>query len=89
MTKQVDTFKWLAEEPEKILEAVQKAGIDVKNDEFLTMTQLADGYVFVFGALEQDGARTMVEKLIPGLVMPALDVLPDIYAPDEEGEDDD
>lgn len=87
MTKRVDTDTWLKKQANKAFDAAKKSGLDVGQDEFMTATPLANGYVFLFGVKDQDGDRTIVIKVIPGLVMPPEDVELDIYEPNDTEED--
>lgn len=90
MTERVDTDMWLKEQSNKAFDAVKRSGnIDVGQDDFMTATQLANGYVFFFGVEGHGSDRTVIVKVLPGLVMPPADVELDIYEPTDSEDDND
>ncbi|NVO88929.1 hypothetical protein HWN39_10610 [Lactobacillus rhamnosus] len=77
--KQTDTKKWIANQLKKAMEAAEEAGIDVKQDNFLTATALPNGMIAILGATNDDGSRTLQVNIIPGVVLPPENVDLDIF----------
>lgn len=87
MTKRVGTDEFMTAQMGKAMEALKQAGIDPKQERnFMTVTQLANGYVFLFGAETRSNKKTMIVTVAPGIVMPLEDVELDIFEADDEEE---
>ncbi|RND81505.1 hypothetical protein [Lacticaseibacillus paracasei] len=82
--KQVDTMDWVSKQLRKAIEVAKKSGINVNEDDFLSVTPLPNEMIAILGAEDEDGSRTTKISIVQGFVLPYEDVDLDIYEPHEE-----
>ena len=56
--KQVDTMDWVSKQLRKAIEVAKKSGINVNEDDFLSVTPLPNEMIAILGAEDEDGSRT-------------------------------
>lgn len=84
--KQVETMEWISEQLKKAIKVAKDKGLNVEEDDFLSITPLPNGMIAILGAEDEDGTRTTKISIVRGFVLPYEDVNLDIYDHDDEEE---
>lgn len=84
--KQVETMEWISEQLKKAIKVAKDKGLNVEEDDFLSITPLPNGMIAILGAEDEDGTRTTKISIVQGFVLPYEDVNLDIYDHDDEEE---